>query len=122
MKLNSHTTGNVKFLALAGRFDAYTAPTVRQWLDETITPELANVVVNLEAVVFIDSTALSTLLHGMKKARLQNGDVRLCCLQQPVRIIIELTRLDRVFEIFNTEEEAVNAFKAPKQPHVKTEV
>ena len=67
---------------------------------------------NLENVVFVDSTALATLVQAMKRCRQLDGDLRLSNLKQPVRMIFELTRLDRAFEIFNLEEEAVGAFSA----------
>ena len=46
----------------------------------------------------------------MKRARQRDGDLRLCCLQRPVRMIFELTRLDKAFEIFAGEDEAIQAF------------
>jgi len=41
---------------------------------------------------------------------MQDGDLYICGLQQPVRIIFELTRLDKFFEIFPAEEDAIAAF------------
>jgi anti-sigma B factor antagonist len=110
MKLQTRSTNDVQILELAGRFDAYEEPPVRQWLDKTSNGAPAHVVVDLAKVHFIDSTALSTLVQGMKHCREKNGDLHLCNLQQPVRIIFELTRLDRAFEIFPTEAEAIAAF------------
>jgi anti-anti-sigma regulatory factor len=46
----------------------------------------------------------------MKRARAQRGDLRLCGLQQPVRMIFEMTRLDQIFEIFGQAADAVQAF------------
>ncbi len=65
---------------------------------------------NLAGVQFVDSTALATLVQGMKRCRQLKGDLRLCGLQQPVRMIFELTRLDKAFEIFSGEDEAIQAF------------
>ncbi|MCJ7701853.1 MAG: STAS domain-containing protein [Anaerolineales bacterium] len=110
MKLESYTSGTVKILKLSGRFETHTAPQVRQWFDETTLLKPASLVVNMEEVSFIDSTGLSSLIHGMKRAREMNGDLRLCGLRQSVRMILELTRLDKVFEIFISEDEAVHSF------------
>jgi len=110
MKLNSYNVGNVKVLELSGSFDANHASRARQWFEQATAIEPANIVVNLQQVNFLDSTALSTLVQGMKRSRQVNGDVRLCNLQQPVRMVFELTRLDRVFEIYSNEEDAVQAF------------
>lgn len=110
LALASRTVGDVAVLALTGRFDAYTAKEAKSWLENATKNDPARIVVNLEDVTFVDSTALATLVQGMKHSRQKNGDLRLCNLQQKVRIIFELTRLDRAFEIFAGEDEAVRAF------------
>lgn len=112
MELKKRQMNDVVVLELEGRFDTHTAPPVRELLQEITRQKPAHVVVNLEKVPFVDSTALSTLVEGMKRSRQLEGDLRLCNLQQPVRMIFELTRLDRAFEIFSAETEAVAAFKA----------
>lgn len=104
MQMQSHIHNGVATLRLSGRFDAYEAPPVARWLQEAA---LARVVVNLGDVTFIDSTALGTLIKGMKQCRQQGGDLRVCSLQQPVRIIFELTRLDKAFTFFPDETEAI---------------
>lgn len=110
MELTLRSTDNVKILELAGRFDTYTAGEVRKRIDEVTTEEPANIVVNLQGVDFVDSTALATLVQGVKNCRLHNGDLRLCEVQQAVRMVFELTRLDRFFEVYPQEIEAVEAF------------
>ena len=112
MELETYLSTNVKILKLAGRFETHTAPEVRQWFDETTLLKPTHLVVNMHDVAFIDSTGLSTLIHGMKRAREMDGDLRLCGLQQSVRMIFELTRLDKVFEIFINEDDAVNSFSS----------
>ena len=113
MELQVSHIGSVQILALsasAGRFDAHTAPPLASWLDQVSAQLPAQVVVNLEHVYFIDSTALATLVRGMKRCRQQGGDLHLCALQSPVRIIFELTRMDRAFSLFPTVEQAVAGF------------
>lgn len=112
MKLTSRSSANpqVAILELAGRFDAYEEPQVKQWLAREAASAPAQLIVNLSEVSFVDSTALATLVQGMKHCREQNGDLYLCHLQQPVRIIFELTRLDKAFKIFTDEAAAIAAF------------
>ena len=109
MDLGSHSTtdGNIAILELTGRFDAYTAPPVVNWLHEAADSPSAQVVASLAGVSFMDSTALATLVQGMKRCRQQRGDLRLCCLQEPVSLIFELTRLDKAFEIYPDLESAL---------------
>jgi anti-sigma B factor antagonist len=109
MKIQTKSFDDIDILELSGRFDAYEEPQVRRWLAETTS---ARKIINLGGVNFIDSTALATLVQGMKRCREQNGDLHLCNLQQPIRIIFELTRLDRAFDIYPHESEAAAAFSA----------
>lgn len=113
IKMNTRTNedGSVSILQLGGRVDAYEATTVKSWLDQKTTRKPAQVVVNLSDVNFIDSTGLATFVQGMKHCRNHEGDMHICGLQQQVRLIFELTRLDLAFKIFLKEEEAVEAFK-----------
>lgn len=110
MELLSRSYGKIKILGLSGKFDIQTAPQVDEWIMDATSSSPAYVVVNLSDVIFLDSTALSTLVQGLKRSRKFDGDLRLCGLQHPVRMIFELTRLDKAFEIYKTEEDAVEAF------------
>jgi anti-sigma B factor antagonist len=106
-----HSQDDVSVLALSGRLDAYVAPRVSEWLDAAAQAQPANVVVDLQNVTFIDSTGLAILLKGMRRCRQQAGDLFLCGLQQPVRVIFEVTRLDQAFPIFPSEAAAVASVK-----------
>ena len=112
MEIEIRTVGSVTIFSLAGRFDAFTAPAVADTLATATMMPLARVVVNLEKVTFVDSTALAALVQGMKRTREHTGDLKLCGLQQPVRIIFELTRLDKAFEIFSDADQAARSFAA----------
>ena len=72
--------------------------------------EVCNVVIDLQNVEFVDSTFLGALVAGLKKATMKNGDLRISGLQEPVRAMFELTRLYKIFDIFNTQEEAIKSF------------
>lgn len=97
-------------ILLKGRFDAHEVEPVRIWMQEQVVMGKTKIIIDLAGVNFIDSTALSTLVRGLKHCREKQGDLHLCNLQQPVRVIFELTRLDKAFDIFATEVEAAKAF------------
>jgi anti-sigma B factor antagonist len=107
MEVSSRVVDGFTVLDLSGRFDAHTASAVNEALQEASSLAPAHIVVNLGGVSFMDSTALATLVQGMKRCRQAGGDLRLCNLQQPVRIIFELTRLDKAFDIYASEAEAL---------------
>jgi anti-sigma B factor antagonist len=109
MEITSRNSGKTAILDLNGRLDVSTAALLKTRL-QSIPPDQNQVVVNLKQVNFIDSMGLSMLVQGMKRFREKQGDLRLCEMQAPVRIIFELTRLDKAFEIFATEAEALISF------------
>jgi len=110
MNLAVETLDTVIVLKLDGRFDAYEAPQISAWVDNQISPGQCQIIADLSSVSFIDSTALATLVKGMKRCRQHGGDLYICGMVKTVRIIFELTRLDKAFRIFETRSEAVNAF------------
>jgi len=62
-------------------------------------------VIDLAEVDFMDSSGLVPLVKGLTTARQIGCRLVLCNVQAPVRLILELTQLDSVFEIFNTYED-----------------
>ena len=110
MKWDWESFEKVKLLALEGRFDNYTAPQIRDLILSVAKSDAAQLVVDLKGVTFVDSTALATLVQAMKWCRQQGGDLRLCNLRPEVRMIFELTRLDKAFEIFPARRQATAAF------------
>lgn len=107
MEITSAQINGTTILQLHGRFDAYAAPTVENFFQKINSDPLPRVVVNLSQVNFIDSTGLATLVIGMKRCRQRQGDLVLCGIQQAIRVIFELTRLDKILTMTATQEEAL---------------
>jgi anti-sigma B factor antagonist len=110
MEISSTVVDSINVLEISGSFDIYTVTGVRAWFDQAATQSPLFIVVDLAQVDFIDSTALAILVQGLKRARERDGDISLSGLRAPVRMVFELTRLDKVFEIYPTKEEAIAAF------------
>lgn len=102
----------ITLIKLFGRFDAHVAPAFVKWMDENKSASQGYLLVDLGKVNFIDSTALAALVKGMKRYREKGGDLSLCNLQQPVRIIFELTRMDHAFTIYPTLGDALIKIRA----------
>ena len=69
-------------------------------------------VLDLYQVAFLDSAGCGALVTSMSHFRATGGDLRLCCLAQRVRTLVELVRLNRVLGIHDTREAAIAAFRA----------
>ena len=112
MKITTQITQGITVLRLGGRFDAHEVPDVRKALGEMTSQGNNKIVVSLAEVNFVDSSGLASLVQGMKHCRSAGGDLCLCDMRQPVRVIFELTRLDRAFAVFGNEAEAVATLAA----------
>ncbi len=97
----------IMVLAPAGRLDITTAWQFRLKLQECISKHSPHVVVNLSQVNFIDSSGLTSLLAGMREADKVKGSFRICNVHPEARLVFEVTMMDTVFEIFDTEEEVL---------------
>jgi anti-sigma B factor antagonist len=111
MELSTAKISSVNVLKISGSFDIYAAGEIREWIEKSTVEAPAHIVMDMAEVNFIDSTALAILVQGMKRAREINGDIRLSGVQKPVRMVLELTRLDKVFEIYPHQMDAVRAFE-----------
>ena len=109
MNVQTRFVDSVIILDLTGRLDQSNALRVRQAVIDVTEGQPAYVVVNLKGVDMLDCSGLSALVLGLKRARENQGNLCLCSLQSSVRMIFELTRFDKVFEIFVCEEDAVQA-------------
>jgi anti-sigma B factor antagonist len=95
-------------LAVRGDLDVDGGPSLRDALIETIEDKPGSrVVVDLEAVGFIDSAGLGILLGGLKRARAADGELVLVASGRAVTKLLELTGLTRVFEIHARREAAL---------------
>jgi anti-sigma B factor antagonist len=84
------------------------ATLLRDSLKEALknTPRL---VLNLSDVTYIDSGGLGTLVGVYSSARAGGGDIKLTGLGQRLRDVLQITKLATVFQVFDTEQEALAA-------------
>lgn len=84
------------------------ANTLRDFLKEALakTPRM---VLNLGGVTYIDSGGLGTLVGVYSAARGAGADIKLTGLGQRLRDVLQITKLATVFEVFDTEQEAIAA-------------
>jgi anti-sigma B factor antagonist len=71
----------------------------------------AKVVLDLSRLRFVDSSGLGAFISCLRRLNAKGGDLKLCGMSKPVRAVFELVRMDRVFDILGTKEDAVRAFE-----------
>jgi anti-sigma B factor antagonist len=103
-KINGHCVLFVHDL----RIDAHNSSELKTTLLHLLEQGETHIIVQLEDVRFIDSSGLGALLSGHKNAITKSGRLALVNVQKQVLSMFELTRLNRVFEIYADVDEALN--------------
>jgi len=93
------------------RLDAHNSGDLKNQMLKLFEEGKHNLVVDLQAVRFVDSSGLGALVSGFKNASSRNGNLKLAGLQLQVKSMFELTRLHRVFEIYTDSGEALASFQ-----------
>jgi anti-sigma B factor antagonist len=107
--LDLQQTDGVPVVAVRGEVDFGTAPRLRELLVNTAMEGNRNVVVDLRAVEFLDSTGLGVLVGALKRYRTLGGDLFLVISTNRIRSVFELTGLTNAFAIHDTVGAAVEA-------------
>jgi anti-sigma B factor antagonist len=96
-------------LPLEGEIDLHVSPEVAASLRTLIATKPKQVVVDLSRVTYLDSSGLAVLIEGMQKLQEYGGKFALAGVQESVQHILEIARLDQVFQIFPDVDSALAA-------------
>lgn len=94
---------------LEGELDSNESLKLRPVLLDLVAKRVPMVVVNLSGLGFIDSAGIATLIECLQGTRSVDARFRLCGMNEQIRTVFEVARLDTVFRIFETEDDALKA-------------
>lgn len=109
LSITSEACGEATVVHVAGEIDVYTAPELRERLDEHISAGRHDLVVDLEGVTFMASVGLGMLVGRFKLVRAANGTLYLVCSSERILSVFSITGLDKVFQIFPSVDDALAA-------------
>ncbi|MBR9971289.1 STAS domain-containing protein [Magnetospirillum sulfuroxidans] len=108
MKIESREIDGAVVVALAGEVDLQHSPTIRKHLMELMF-ERRPVIVDLAAVVYIDSSGIASLVEAYQQARKNGTRFVLAAVSAPAMRVLQLARLDKVFALADTVEAGLKA-------------
>ena len=94
-------------MRVIGEIDMATAPKLRQHIQKVTARAPDGLVLDLDDVDFIDSTGLGVMVGAAKRMRVAGRGFRIVCNQKHLNELFALTRLDAVFELYETLDEAL---------------
>ena len=110
MQISARQSAGGVIFDLTGDIDLAHSPAMRKvLLGEIKEKRTPKVFLNLQNVRYVDSSGIATLVEGLKASRDQGSRMILFGLSRSVREVMELSRLQKIFEIYDTEEQAVSS-------------
>lgn len=93
-----------------GRLNMVEAPSVKAFIDKTVSDGYSRLVLDLSEVSFVDSSGLGSLIAGLKRTRQSGGDLRIAAPQAQIKMVLGLTNLDRVLRAYDSVSDATDGW------------
>lgn len=98
----------VTVLKLVGKLNMVSAPQFHEVISTAVATGETRFAIDLADVDFIDSSGLGALINGLKSARQAGGDLRIAAPTEQVRLVLQLTNIDRVLKAYENAETSYN--------------
>lgn len=108
MKITQRNQSKIEIYEIDGEVNFHTSPELREKLQESLSKQTDRILVSLRKVRYIDSSGLATFVEALQKMKKYNGRLVLAELAPAVRSVFEIAKLDGVFSLAGTHEEAVS--------------
>ncbi|MBN8705713.1 MAG: STAS domain-containing protein [Bacteroidetes bacterium] len=111
MKLSTTTQNEITILFFEDRSsDLEKVEKFKSTIKDLIDNGKTKIILDFSSVDFVDSSFLGGLVVMQKRVLSVHGDIKIVKLKPAVRLVFELTRLYKVFEILDTQEDALHSF------------
>ena len=111
LEVKTENKNDVVILHIRGEVDLYSSPEVRKQIVAITKKRLPAILVNLAKVTYMDSSGIATLVEGLQQTGKYKGKFAIANLRSGVKEVFELSRLDKVFDIYENEEMALASLK-----------
>lgn len=110
MNINKKMKNDIVILHIVGEIDLYNAPEIKDIINKIIEERNYNVIIDLEKVTYIDSSGIGALISSLSSLKKYHGSLKIINVYSSVRKVFELTKLTSFFEIYDSEQDAIEAF------------
>lgn len=110
MEITTKWEDNILILKLKGRLDTNASMDFEQQVEEAIKFSKKNMILDFSELEYICSSGLRVIIQAAKKLKSLQGEVVLCCMEDYIKEVFEISGFDAFLKIFSSKEEAVNYF------------
>ncbi len=108
MRVKTTEANGITVSAVEGEINITTSPDLKKSFESIKTNK---VVIDMQNVAYIDSSGLATLVELLKKVKQKGGNLSLSQVSEKVKSLFEITKLDRLFSIYPSNEAAIDSLK-----------
>ena len=109
LRIDARREGKAAVVSLEGEVTVFSSPALRERLHQVMDEKPARVVLDLTEVRYVDSSGVATFVDALRQIRARGGEMVLACVSQRVQGVIEIARLDTLFPMADTVEEALQS-------------
>lgn len=110
MRVNKTKQDGILICNINGDIDINSSPDIRKIFSELTAKQEKKIIIDLSEVSYIDSSGLATLVEVLKKVKGYDGRLKLSNLADKVKGLFEITKLEKIFQIYDTVEGAISDF------------
>ena len=110
MDITTTDSGDVKVLSFQGNLDTNTSPDAESEINTLNDAGAQKLLVNFEKLEYISSAGLRILLATAKKLKGNAGGLKICCLNETVQEVFDISGFSTILSVATTEEEALGSF------------
>jgi anti-anti-sigma factor len=104
----------VKAFQPSGILDSIRGNQLRREITSAVETGVDIVLIDLQDITFMNSAGLGTLLAALRMVRTTGGRIFICSVSEPVKMVFEITKMERVVQVFNSRDEFNSAILSPE--------
>ncbi len=117
MEINKHVFGEVAVLEVSGNIKGCPeAEMIHQSVKKLLADNKIQLVVDLSDVHWVGSVGIGAIIGGLTTVRHSGGDLRLVGINDKIQNLLTITKLDGLFQVFESVNEAVGSFNRASEP------
>ncbi len=110
MLMSVKTANDVKVLDFEGKLDTQTSPDAQSELTRLVEDGARKILVDFDKLEYVSSAGLRVLLATAKQLKAENGELRICCLNELVKEVFDISGFITIFKVFASVSEALKEF------------
>lgn len=110
VSFETRAENGVDVIDISGQLDAFTTPDVKGEFKKLTDARHYKLVLNLQEVDYVNSTAIGAIVAVAQQVRRRKGDLRIFGMKADIRKVFDLVGASKILEIFDTEQDAINSF------------